>query len=239
MANVDQHRVYQSNQLIEASYSLTLNEKRLVLYAASLMDSKKAAPANGHVTVAAEDFAKVFGMDMDVRNDVYDTLKEAVERLYERDITRYIYENGKEPEKQTMRWIYYKNYKDGEGKLVIGFSPTVLPYLTLLEREFTGIKLKNISALTSFNSFRIYELTAQYLKFGSRTFDLAKLRELLQMETKYPNVKDFRRYVLDASVKEVNQHTNLKLECEPLRKGRSICGFKFTIQQNEQIPLAI
>jgi plasmid replication initiation protein len=239
MTDLDQNRVYQSNKLIEASYSLTLNEKRLVLYAASLMDSKKAAPADGHVNVTVEDFANVFGMDLSKRGDVYNTLKEAVERLYERDITRYVYEHGKEPEKQTMRWIYYKNYKDGEGRLVIGFSPTVLPYLTLLEREFTGFKLKNISALTSFNSFRIYELTVQYLKFGSRTFDLAKLRELLQMETKYPNVKDFRRYVLDSSVAEVNQRTDLELEYEPIRKGRAISGFKFSIKKNAQIPLAV
>lgn len=241
MADVNHKSVYQSNKLIEASYTLTLNEKRLVLYAASLMDSRKAAPPNGHVTFGVEDFAKAFGMDMDVRKDVYDMLKDAVERLYTREITRYIYpeKGNEEPRKATMRWIYYKEYKEGEGKLVIGFSPTVLPYLTLLEREFTGFKLKNISELTSFNSFRLYELMAQHLGFGSRTFELLKLRELFQMEKKYPNVKDFRRYVLDLSVKEVNQHTDLKLECEPIRKGRSISGFKFTIKKNDQIPLTI
>lgn len=239
MTDLDQNRVYQSNKLIEASYTLTLNEKRLVLYAASLMDSKKAAPVDGHVNVTVEDFANVFGMDLAKRGDVYNTLKEAVERLYNREITRYVSTDGGEPRKETMRWIYYKQYKDGEGKLVIGFSPTVLPYLTLLEREFTGFKLKNISELTSFNSFRMYELTVQYLKFGSRTFELPKLRELLQMETKYPNVKDFRRYVLDSSVAEVNQRTDLELEYEPIRKGRAISGFKFSIKKNAQIPLPV
>lgn len=235
MTNVDQNRVYQSNKLIEASYTLTLNEKRLVLYAASLLDSKKAAPIDGRVTVTVEDFARVFGMELNKRGDIYGMLKEAVERLYTRDITRYI--ENEEP--QTMRWIYFKQYKSGEAKLVIGFSPTVLPYLTLLEREFTGFKLKNISELTTFNSFRLYELTAQYLKFGTRTFDVAKLRELLQMENKYPSVQDFRRYVLDQSVSEVNKRTDLELAYEPIRQGRTISGFKFSIKRNAQIPLAV
>ena len=79
----------------------------------------------------------------------------------------------------------------------------------------------------------------QYKKFGERFFDLDRLRELLEMKNKYPNVKDFRRYVLDLSIKEINQHTDLQLTLEPQRTGRSITGFKFLIQQSGQIPLSI
>lgn len=237
MANVEDNKVYQSNQLIEASYTLTLMEKRLVLYAASLMDSRKAAPVNGLVVLSVDDFAEVFGMDMQVRNDVYTKIKEAADRLYSRDIHRYTLGKNGEQEKETLRWIYSRKYLPGEAKIALGFSPTVLPYLTLLETKFTGYKLKNISNLTSFNSFRLYELMLQQAKFKSRTFELSKLRELLGMEDKYPSVGDFRRYVLDQSVKEISQHTDLKLDYTPLKKGRAITGFKFSVERNDQIPL--
>lgn len=227
---VDRNRVYQSNKLIESSYTLTLQEKRLVLLAASLLDSKKEAPKDGLVRVSADAFASVFGVDV---RHAYGILAEAVERLWERDIKRY--ERGKEVE--TMRWIYRKKYYEGEGHVEIGFSPTVLPHLTLLNREFTGYTLRHISQLSSFYAFRLYEMAAQYKKFGQREFELIRLRELLQIENKYPNVKDFRTYVLDRCISEINQHTDLNLTLEAQRKGRTVTGFKIFIEQSAQIPL--
>ncbi len=226
------NKVYQSNRLVESSYTLTVNEKRLVLYAASLIDSRKEPPKDGLVVVTAEGFASVFGMET---RHAYSTLAEAIERLYKREIVRY--EHGREVE--SMRWIYHKQYREGEGAVEIGFSPTVLPHLTLLNREFTGYQLKHVSSLSTFNSFRLYELMAQYKKFGEREIEVGRLRELLQMENKYPKIADFRKYVLEHSIKEVNQHTDLTLELEPQRKGRTITAFKFRIQQTNQIPLAI
>lgn len=232
LSKPEKNRVYQSNKLVESSYTLTLQEKRLVLFAASLLNSKKEAPADGLVTVSAEAFSKVFSVEL---RHAYGIIAEAVERLWGREIKRF--ERGKEVE--SMRWIYHKNYMEGEGRVELGFSPTILPHLTMLDREFTGYQLKSISSLGSFHSFRLYELMVQYKKFGERFFDLDRLRELLEMKNKYPNVKDFRRYVLDLSIKEINQHTDLQLTLEPQRTGRSITGFKFLIQQSGQIPLSI
>lgn len=232
VSEVDKNRVYQSNKLIEASYTLTLQEKRLVLLAASLIDSKKEAPKDGIVKVSADSFASVFGIEV---RHTYNILAEAVERLWGREIKRY--ERGQEVE--AMRWIYKKEYLAGVGCVEIGFSPTILPHLTLLNREFTGYTLKHISQLNSFYAFRLYELMVQYKKFGQRDFELPRLRELLQLENKYPNVKDLRKYVLDPCISEINQFTDLNLVLEPQRKGRSITGFKFLIEQSAQLPLGM
>lgn len=227
-AELERNRVYQSNNLVEASYTLTTQEKRLVTLAASLIDSKREGPEEGVVSVTAEAFANVFGLE--VRHS-YGILAEAVERLWNRELKP---KNG-----EAMRWIYYKQYIEGEGRVEVGFSPKVLPHLTMLNREFTGYKLKYISNLASFYAFRIYELMVQYKKFRERSLDLPRLRELLQMENKYPNVKDLRVYVLDPAVSEINMHTDLSLSLEPYRKGRRIAGFRFTIKESEQIPLAL
>lgn len=224
------HKVYQSNSLIESSYSLTVNEKRLVLYAASLLDSRKAAPKDGLVSIKAESFGALFGMET---RHAYGVLEECVDRLFDRQIRRF--EKGVEVE--SIRWVYRKQYREGEGVADVYFSPTVLPHLTLLHREFTGFQIKNVANLSSFNSFRIYELMAQYKSFGEREFEVDRLRQLLQMEDKYPKVADFRKYVLEHSIKEVNQHTDLTLRLEPRRKGRSITAFKFHIEEADQLPL--
>ncbi|MCY1375787.1 Initiator Replication protein [compost metagenome] len=79
----------------------------------------------------------------------------------------------------------------------------------------------------------------QHKRFGGRDFELTKLRELLELQTKYPSVKDFRKYVLEPAVAEINQHTDIFLFMEPLRKGRSIVGFSFIIKTSDQIPLPL
>ena len=229
---LEKNRVYQSNKLVESSYTLTLQEKRIVLFAASLIDSQKAPPKDGLVMITADSFAAVFGIE---RRHAYGILSEGIERLWGREIRRY--EGDKEVE--SMRWIYHKNYIEGEGRVELGFSPTILPHLTMLNREFTGYQLKHIAQLTSFYAFRLYELMVQHKRFGSREFELTRLRTLLNMGSKYPNVKDFRKYILDPSIKEINQHTDIGLFIEPQRKGRSIVGFLFLIKQSQQIPLKL
>jgi hypothetical protein len=57
VVSVIEHKVTQSNKLIEASHTLTLNEKRLFLCAASLIDPRKPLPKDGYLTVRADTFA--------------------------------------------------------------------------------------------------------------------------------------------------------------------------------------
>lgn len=80
MSSLENYKVTQSNRLIEASYTLTLNEKRLVLCAASMIDSRKALPEGeqGYLSVRAEDFANLFGLET---RHSYKTLKEAVDKI--------------------------------------------------------------------------------------------------------------------------------------------------------------
>lgn len=67
--------------------------------------------------------------------------------------------------------------------------------------------------------------------------ELSRLREFLDLQSKYPSVKDLRKYVLEPAVAEINQHTDINLNMEPQRKGRSIVAFSFSITSSEQMPL--
>ena len=223
------NKVTQSNRLVEASHTLTLNEKRLVLAAASLIDPRKPLPKDGYLTVRADSFADVFGLDV---RHAYEALDDAASRLFERDIRRY--SKGKVVER--MRWVFHVKYREGQGCVELGFSPTVLPHLTMLNREFTSYQLKQIGNLSSFYAVRLYELMSQFLKLGQRECTLDQLRQMLDLGDKYPNVKDMRRWVLDPALKELAS-TDLAVTAEPRRQGRKILGFSFTITKNDQLPL--
>ncbi|EXA54788.1 initiator Replication family protein, partial [Acinetobacter baumannii 348935] len=59
---------------------------------------------------------------------------------------------------------------------------------------------------------------------------LENLKALIDInETKYDRWVDFRRYVLDKIVAEINENTDLQLEYETVKKGRPIVGVIFKL----------
>ncbi|WP_223283049.1 replication initiation protein, partial [Pseudomonas amygdali] len=227
-----ENKVTQSNKLIESSHTLTLNEKRLVLCAASLIDSRKPLPKDGYLTIRADTFAEVFGIDV---KHAYAALDDAATKLFNRDIRRYV--KGKVVER--MRWVFHVKYREGQGCVELGFSPTIIPHLTMLHKEFTSYQLKQIGSLSSFYAVRLYELMSQFIKLKQRECTLAQLREMFDLGDKYQDVKDMRKRVLYPALEEVNRNTDLTVAVEPRRQGRRIIGFSFTIAKNDQMALSL
>jgi plasmid replication initiation protein len=229
--------VSQANQLIESTHRLTLNEKRLTLVAAALIDSRKPLPDKGTVTITAQDFADAFGIES--RGHTYEALRDAAKGLFERKITRI--EKGPKNSfvERDVRWVWMSEYREDEGSVTLGFSPAIAPYLTLLSKEFTSYKLRYVGNLSSFYSVRFYELCMQFKKTGERRVTLEKLRTILDLGEKYKDVKNLRVRVIDPSMEDINEHTDLSVSYEPMRKGRRIVGFSFNIDAMEQRELPL
>lgn len=228
--------VSQANQLIESSHRLTLNEKRLVIVAVALHDSRKPLPIKGTVTITAQDFAEAFGIES--RGHTYDSLRDAAKGLFERKISR-IDKGAKGSIERDVRWVWMCEYRENEGAVTVGFSPAIAPYLTLLNKEFTTYQLRQVGSLSSFYAIRLYELCSQFRKTGERRVMLERMRSMLALDDKYQDVKNLRVRVLDPSIEEINRHTDLQVACDPIRSGRKVMGFQFTIERNEQQELPL
>lgn len=222
--------VAQSNQLVESSYSLTLNEQRLLYAAAAMHDSRKPIPEKGTVTVTAADFADVFGID---RDHAYEALDDAARRFYNRSI-RLIGKGPKGSIERNVRWVWMCEYRKNEGAVLIGFSPAIAPHLTLLREQFTILKLEQVGALSSQYAMRIFALCGQYRSIKERSFTVEEFRSMLDLGDKYESVNELRRRIIDPSVEEISAETDMALSYEPKRKGRKIIGFRFIIGFNEQ-----
>lgn len=222
--------VAQSNQLVESSYSLTLNEQRLLYAAAAMHDSRKPIPEKGTVTVPASDFAEVFGID---RNHAYEALEDAARRFYNRSI-RLIGKGPKGSIERNVRWVWLCEYRKNEGAVLIGFSPAIAPHLTLLREQFTILKLEQVGALSSQYTMRLFALCGQYRAIKERYFTVEEFRSMLDLGDKYESVNELRRRIIDPSVEEISTGTDMALSYETKRKGRKIVGFHFNIGVNEQ-----
>ena len=225
--------VTKSNHLIEASYRLSLNEQRLVLSVISQLDGRKPIPKDNEFTITATEFSKAFDIPL---KQAYETLDDAASKLYERDIKTYD-RNAKTRDR--FRWVDHVRYWDGEAKVTLSFSRWIIPYLTLLHQQFTSYELKQVSQLKTAYAIRFYELLVQFLKTGERYITLSRLKELLELGDQYPRFYDFKKYVIHSSIVDINQKTNLTVEWDVTKKGRTITGLMFLFQDTDQLKLEL
>jgi len=210
--------VTQDNELISASYSLSLNEKRLIILAFSkinpMLDFWKG---DGLVSITASEFSEVFNVDM---KNAYNFIKSAQDSLSERWVRlEGDYKNGKE-----IRWLDGKEYSSNEGMITMGFSSRMLKSISGMSEFFTSYKLLAVSRLKSTYSIRIYELTQQFKSTGWRLIQLDELRNLLRVG--YPDWRDLKKRVIDPACKELNEKSDIHISYEIIKKGRTIVAVK-------------
>lgn len=227
--------VVKSNRLVEASYRLGLNEQRIILYSiCRCREEQKGLFPDLPVTITADAFAKQFpSID---KTNVYRQLKDAMDALYDRSVTIHDTDpaSGHARVKKT-RWISEAAYVNGAGNIQVIFTPEVIKYITRLEAEFTSYQLEKVGHMTSAHAVRMYELLAQHKDIGTRTLNLAWLRDALQIEPgEYKLTADFTRKVLDISVEQINKHSDVTVSYKPKKTGRAITDFVFKIGDKER-----
>lgn len=218
--------VTQDNQLVNACYTMTLNEKRLLLLAISKIDSTRfpepgKAPIS--VVVSVSDWiAHYAGKDPKA---AYQEVQQASRRLLRRQVT---VRKGA-PNYQVMNWLDSCEYQPGEACVSIVFGYTVGLYLRGLQEQFTKISLLSAQELRSFHSIRLYELLFSFKSTKTRVEPLEALRERLELKQAYPRYADFKRRVVDPSIAEINSKTDIQVSYEPIKNGRKIVSLRFII----------
>lgn len=229
--------VVKDNRLIEASYKLDLSEQRLVLLAIvrARENSENITPMTW-LDVNAQDYASTYHIAC---NSAYEALQEAATTLFSRQMTLIGIDpkTGAEGVIQT-RWVSSVHYLENSGTVRMQLAPLVVEYISNLETRFTSYKLKLISHLTSNYAIRLYELLSQYRTIGQREIALAELKSLLgATEKSYERIDNFKNKVIEVAIKQINKHTDLLVEYEQMKQGRSVVAlsFKMTSQHNPEL----
>jgi plasmid replication initiation protein len=221
--------VTKANALIEASYSLTLNEQRIILACAAQLDGRKPLPKDNMFMLSVDEFSDLFNTDL---KSAYREMEDAVNKLYERDIRKIEGEV-----KKRMRWVYSAEYRKGEGRVKLGFSPEIAPYITMLHKRFTSYRLAEVAELSSTYSIRLYEMLAQFSETGLFIITEQDLRNRLQLQGKYDRFTNLKARVIQPAVNELNQKTSLHIEWRPIKKGRAVERLEFKFEEKAQMAL--
>ena len=226
--------VVKDNALMNASYNLDLVEQRLILLAIiEARESGKGINANDPLTVHAESYISQFNV---ARQTAYQALKDACDDLFSRQFSyQEINERGN-TENVRSRWVSEIRYVDAEATVKLIFAPIVIPLITRLEKRFTQYEMKQIAQLSTGYAIRLYELLICWRTTGKTpVIELSEFRQKMGvLDSEYQRMYDFKKYVLEPSIKQVNEHTDIIATYEQHKKGRLITGFSFKFKAKKQ-----
>lgn len=217
--------VAKSNHLVEATFRLSLAELRVLSLVISRLDSREPLDFGIAHTITAQEMSRAYDLPL---GQAYELLTDGVDRLYERSLR--IHVPGADPTKPPpdTRWISMKGKWLSRGSVELRFAPDIIPYLTQLTREFTRYQLRYIASMTSTYSIRLYEMLAQWRSAGTREVGVAWLRERLDLDEKYSNIRDLKRFVIVRAVSQINAHSDLRVTWTQKKTGRQVTSFVFT-----------
>jgi plasmid replication initiation protein len=219
--------IIQHNNLIEARYRLSLQEKRVVIWLASQVQ-KTDGDFKEHV-LSIKKFAEL----TDVRGDrLYSELQAITRRLMQRIIS--IYPIGEDRLIQ-VAWLGAADYKFDKGTVSLSFHPHLQPFILNLKNHFTALNLSDLMGLQSVYSIRIFELIKQYESIGKREISLKDLREYCGIsDDKYKKFSDFKKRIIESSRKEINEKTDIFISYEEVKISRKITSIRFSINKNQE-----
>ena len=228
MKNNKTELVVKSNRLNTAIQNLSLAEIRLIQLA--IIDSRehnKGLSSDTPLKIDAMRYAEVFNVS---KQTAYEALIDAETNLFER---RFTFMDERDL-KIKSRWISQAVYLTGEGAIEVIFTPAVVNEITRIhgiEQFFTKYTLEQTSQLKSLYAVRLYELLIQWREARKTPlFELDTFREQLGLGIDdYKRMSDFKRRVLDASVKEINDKTDINVSYTQEKHRTTITGFKFKV----------
>ncbi len=230
--NIDK-LIVKSNTLIEASYKLTLQEKRLILLMSSMI-GKDDEDFHSY-KIGIQELNKIVGIENEAG---YTRTKKLTEKI----LTRVL--KIKEPDGMLhINWLSSAKYFEKQGCIQFRFDPALKPYLLQLKDYFTKYHLITVMQFKSFYYIRIYELLKQYESIGWRYFELDEFRRILGiLPDKYKLYADIKRRIINPAKREFDKKYNedkldFIFDFKEVKERRKVIGIRLEIKKQKQLEL--
>ena len=233
--------IVKDNALIEASHKLNEVEQRIILLA--ILKAREVSDTveelkGKNLTIHASDYISHFRVD---KSTAYRVLKKTVVSLFRAEWGYKFINNKGQSQVAYRRFIQSADYIENGASIQFKFSDDIIPFLVELEKRFTTYEVKQVSKLSSGYAMRLYEFFMQHLdkKAGKGWLEISlddlRFRFGL-LPTEYKGMSDFKKYVLNFSLKQINERTDLTATYEQRKQGRVITGFRFEFIKNQPKP---
>ena len=216
----------QHNNLVQAKYSMTLQQKRVMIWLVSQIKPTDE-DFKEHI-LSVKELIEVCQLSGE---SAYKQLKDITFSLIEKGIRIIDITNPKEDIETQISWLSSAKYR--YGRVTLTFSPELKPYLLLLKEKFTAVNMIDMMQFKSVHAIRIYELLKQYENIGVRILDIEEIKECCGVKDKLRKYNHFEQYLLLIAQREINEKSDIHIEFERIKPFRKITGIKFIITKNK------
>lgn len=220
------YKITKANDIIQkARYDLSLQELKILAYCFSLI---KPNDKEGQTyTFSIADFCQICGISLHSGKN-YEDVKKTLKDLRDKSfwLTK---EDGNEC---LIGWLSSVETSRKTKKITIRFDINLEKYIHDLMGNFTQYSLLSTLPMKSTYSFRLYELLKSYAFQYTHVFGLEELKIQISA-TQYTRYPDFRRRVIEPAVIEINRYTDIEINYEPIKTGKSVTEIRFYIRQRD------
>lgn len=235
MSRFNSAEVRQDNRLVESRFSSHMTEREQKIFAFIISETKKAdlelfkENRNKQIDLSAKDFAYILKTSVTSIYRDAEALSSSIQQ--KRLKIKYIGSDAKEAFEE-ITVIPYMRYESGT--LSITVNSHILKYLLDIKEKYTSFRLEHILRLGSAYAIKVYQLLKQYENspWKSRIFTVAELKDILGLSDVkcYAQYGQFKRDVIEKSKKHINQFTDITIDYEEIKLGRSVNQLKFHIK---------
>lgn len=243
---------YKSNELIQKSrYTMTAQQYDLLSFLISKI--RKGDEPDTTYIFTIKEFCIL--CNKDYKNGwYYKSIKDDLQKIADTSVYVPYERNGKQREK-LVRWLNKVDVENG-GTLEVSFHYTIYPYLFGLTEKYTAIPIEYILPLSTFHYKRLYEILRSYLitpeelrkeyiayadnyeAFQAKEYKTVRIFTLEDIKREmwchtYNTYYDFKRYVLEKAIDEINTYTDIEVSFQGKTSkgsGRTITHIQFEIK---------
>jgi plasmid replication initiation protein len=218
------------NRLLNAITNLELNERRLIMFLSPIV--RKAIDSNPKERIFRAkviDFMEQYGIKSKKYYGEFEKIADSIlQKVY------YFWEDYKNTRvKVGANWVSECHYLEHEGALEIRLDDRMIEMLTVFDREnpFTKYERQMIVNLGSYGMI-LFEMIAScmYQQHKQKAYSIEYLREKFNCVETYPILADFKRYVIDRAIKDIEQNTPFRIKYTQKKKGRVVTELVFSFE---------
>lgn len=120
-------------------------------------------------------------------------------------------------------------YNVNDESISVSFGKSAIQLFKKLKGNFSKYFLENIVKLEKENSIEFYLRAESSLFKGNFYLEIEDFSKIFNVN--YKSATDIKKHLINICIKDIKKNTDIDIECNSIKKGRSTIGFSFEVKR--------